>query len=62
MNIKAYIDESLEEFRTKITWPTWANLQATTGIVLIASLFLAIIILLMDTSSNQILKFIYGVK
>ncbi len=62
MDIRAYINESLEEFQTKITWPTWANLQATTGVVLLASLMLAVIIFLMDASSNQILKLIYGVK
>ena len=62
MDIRAYVNESLEELRTKITWPTWANLQATTGVVLLASLILALIIFLMDASSNQILKLIYGVK
>jgi preprotein translocase subunit SecE len=62
MDIRAYINESLEEFQTKITWPTWTNLQATTGVVLLASLMLAVIIFLMDASSNQILKLIYGVK
>ena len=62
MDIRAYINESLEELRTKITWPTWANLQATTGVVLLASLFLALIVFVMDASSNQILKLIYGVK
>ena len=62
MDIRAYINESLEELRTKITWPTWANLQATTGVVLLASAILAIIIFLMDASSNQLLKLIYGVK
>jgi preprotein translocase subunit SecE len=62
MDIRAYINESLEELRTKITWPTWTNLQATTGVVLFASLLLAVIIFLMDASSNQILKLIYGVK
>ena len=62
MDIRAYVNESLEELRTKITWPTWANLQATTGVVLLASLLLAVIIFLMDASSNQILKLIYGVK
>ncbi len=62
MDIRAYVNESLEELRTKITWPTWANLQATTGVVLLASAILAIIIFLMDASSNQLLKLIYGVK
>jgi preprotein translocase subunit SecE len=62
MNIKQYVQESLEEFRTKMTWPTWYNLQQTTGVVLLASLLLALIIFGMDTISNQALKLIYGVK
>jgi preprotein translocase subunit SecE len=62
MDIRAYVNESLDELRTKITWPTWANLQATTGVVLLASAILALIIFLMDASSNQLLKLIYGVK
>lgn len=62
MDIRAYVNESLKELQTKITWPTWANLQATTGVVLLASAILAIIIFLMDASSNQLLKLIYGVK
>jgi preprotein translocase subunit SecE len=60
--IRAYINESLEELRTKMTWPTWINLQQTTMIVLFASALLAVIIFGMDTISNQILKLIYGVK
>ena len=60
--IKSYINESLEELRTKITWPTWTNLQQTTGIVLFACALLALIIFSMDLISNQALKLIYGVK
>jgi preprotein translocase subunit SecE len=57
--LRTYINESLEELRTKMTWPSWINLQQTTGVVLFASLVLALIILGMDTVSNQILKLIY---
>lgn len=62
MNIKHYVQESVEEFRTKMTWPTWSNLQQTTGVVLLASLLLSLIIFGMDAISNQLLKLIYGVK
>ena len=62
MNIRQYVQESVEEFRTKMTWPTWSNLQQTTGVVLLASLLLALIIFGMDSISNQALKLIYGVK
>jgi preprotein translocase subunit SecE len=61
-NIRLYINESFDELKNKITWPTWINLQQTTGIVLIASAFLALLIFSMDTVSNQLLKLIYGVK
>jgi preprotein translocase subunit SecE len=61
--IRTYINESLEELRTKMTWPSWINLQQTTGVVLFASLVLALIILVMDTVSNQLLtNFIYRGK
>lgn len=60
--IRSYVNESLEELRSKITWPTWINLQQTTGIVLFACALLALIIFSMDLISNQALKLIYGVK
>lgn len=60
--IRSYVNESLEELQSKITWPTWLNLQQTTGIVLFACALLALIIFSMDLISNQALKLIYGVK
>lgn len=60
--IRLYVSESLEELKTKITWPTWINLQQTTGIVLLASALLALLIFGMDAVSNNVLKLIYGVK
>jgi preprotein translocase subunit SecE len=60
--LRAYINESLEELRNKMTWPTWTNLQQTTGVVLLASLLLALIIFGMDSIANQALKLIYGIK
>jgi preprotein translocase subunit SecE len=62
MDIRLYVQESLEELRNKISWPTWDNLLQSTAVVLLASAVLALIIFLMDSSSNAILKLIYGVK
>ncbi len=62
MNIRSYVQESLEEFRTKMTWPTWSNLQQTTGVVLLASILLSLVIFGMDAVSNQLMKLVYGVK
>ncbi len=60
--LKSYINESLDELRTKMTWPTWINLQQTTGIVLLACAVLALIIFAMDITANTALKLVYGVK
>ena len=60
--LRNYINESIDELRTKMTWPTWINLQQTTGIVLMACALLAVIIFAMDFVSNFALKLLYGVK
>jgi preprotein translocase subunit SecE len=60
--LRSYINESLEELKTKMTWPTWINLQQTTAVVLLASALLALIIFGMDSIANQALKLIYGIK
>jgi preprotein translocase subunit SecE len=61
--LRAYVRESFEELRTKMTWPTWQNLQQTTGIVLLACAVLALVIFFMDSIANQVLSnFIYRVK
>ena len=60
--IRSYVIESFDELKTKMTWPTWTNLQSTTGVVLLAIVFLTVIIFGMDFVSNQLLKFIYKVN
>ena len=57
-----YIKESYNELLNKVTWPTWANLQGSTIVVLVASLILALVIFLMDTISNSLLTFIYNLN
>lgn len=54
-----YIKESYNELVNKVTWPTWANLQGSTIVVIVASLLLSLIIFLMDSISNGLLTFIY---
>lgn len=55
------IKESYNELVNKVTWPTWANLQQSTILVLIASLIFALVVFLMDTVSKGIVDTIYGV-
>ena len=58
--LKLYVIESYNELIHKVTWPTWANLQSSTVVVLVASLILASIIFLMDVFSRTILDFVYS--
>lgn len=54
-----YVKESYEELKTKVSWPTWKELQSSAVIVSIASLIIAVVILLMDLSFEKIMEFIY---
>jgi preprotein translocase subunit SecE len=47
--IKTYIEEAVHELTTKVSWPTWDELQKSSIIVLITCLLLSILIWLMDT-------------
>jgi preprotein translocase subunit SecE len=58
--IQAYFRDSYTEMTEKVTWPTWAQLQQSTMIVLVATLFITSIVWLMDLASNNLLKFIYS--
>ncbi|MBI2966484.1 MAG: preprotein translocase subunit SecE [Bacteroidetes bacterium] len=59
--IALYIQDTYSEFLTKVTWPTWNELQASAIVVAVASLFIALIIYLMDTSLSFLLKTIYEI-
>jgi preprotein translocase subunit SecE len=56
-----YIRESYNELVNKVTWPSWANLQSSTILVLVASIILALVIFLMDTASKGVLNLIYNI-
>jgi len=58
--ISAYFKDSYQELTERVTWPSWLQLQQSTLIVLIATVFITGIVWIMDFSSNQLLKLIYG--
>jgi preprotein translocase subunit SecE len=58
--IKLYLIESYNELVNKVTWPTWANLIASTRVVLVGSLIIALIVLLMDAFSKQLTGLLYN--
>jgi preprotein translocase subunit SecE len=58
--ISAYFRDSYRELVEKVTWPTWAQLQQSTIIVLVATVIITAVVALMDFTSHQLLKLIYS--
>ena len=58
--VSNYFRDSYKELVEKVTWPTWAQLQQSTVIVLVATLLITGFVCVMDVFSNGILKFIYS--
>jgi len=59
-SVSEYIKESYIELTQKVTWPTWRELQSSAILVLVASLIIALIILLMDQTIGYVLKQFYS--
>ncbi len=59
--ISNYFKESYRELLEKVTWPTWAQLQQSTMIVIVATLVITALVWVMDTLTNGGLKFIYNI-
>ncbi|WP_276480953.1 preprotein translocase subunit SecE [Paraflavitalea pollutisoli] len=58
--VTTYFQESYRELLEKVTWPTWAQLQQSTMIVLVATLLITAIVWVMDLAAQSGLKFIYS--
>jgi preprotein translocase subunit SecE len=58
--IRTYIDEVSDELLHKVTWPTWAELQESAIIVMIASMIFAIVVFAMDFLFQKGMGFIYS--
>ena len=54
-----YLREAYNELVYKVTWPSWQELQSSAVVVLVASLIIALVVLVMDQASNNLLKLIY---
>ncbi|MDB5014787.1 MAG: preprotein translocase, SecE subunit [Daejeonella sp.] len=58
-NVVEFLKESYIEMVEKVTWPTWAELQNSAVIVLIASIIIALLVAGMDYSVGNALKLFY---
>jgi preprotein translocase subunit SecE len=57
--VGAYIKESYVELRQKVSWPTFAELQDSVVVVMVASLIIGLIIFLMDFGFQTIMNLFY---
>ncbi len=55
-----YFKESYTELAKKVTWPSWAQLQSSAILVMVASLIFALIIFVMDLGFKNIMTAIYN--
>jgi preprotein translocase subunit SecE len=59
--LREYLKLSTDELVNKVTWPTWADLQESTIIVMVASLLIAFVIYIIDIVSSGALGFFYQI-
>jgi preprotein translocase subunit SecE len=58
--ISTYFSESYKELVEKVTWPTWAQLQQSTVIVLVATALVSVVVFAMDAVSKGLLNLVYS--
>ena len=54
-----YIKDSYKELVEKVSWPSFAQLQSSTIVVMVASLIFAMIVLVMDVSFEPVMQGVY---
>ena len=54
-----YVKESYNELVNKVTWPTFPQLQSSTIVVMVASVILAVVVLAMDVTFENVMAGIY---
>lgn len=54
-----YLKESFYEFRYYVKWPEWNNLQISTIIVALSTVFLSIFLFIIDFSFSHIIQIVY---
>ncbi len=55
----AYLKDSYDELKHKVSWPTWSELQGSAIVVSIASLIIALVVYTMDISLRSLLEQFY---
>jgi preprotein translocase subunit SecE len=58
--IRTYLSDTYIELVTKVSWPTWKELNGSAVIVMVSTLITAILIYVMDRSFKLLMDMIYG--
>ena len=61
MRIVSYTKEAYTELVQKVSWPSMSQLSHSAVIVMVASLLLALVVLVMDLAFENIMKAIYSI-
>ena len=56
----SYLKEAFSELLNKVTWPSWSDLQNSSIVVAIATLIIALVIYLLDTTFSNALDLYYS--
>jgi preprotein translocase subunit SecE len=59
--MRVWFDEVYDELVNKVTWPTWAELQESAIIVMIATVIFAIVVFAMDFAFQNGMEFVYSI-
>jgi len=59
--VAGYLQETYNELIHKVSWPSWADLQSSSIVVLVASLIIALVIFAMDFSFQHVFQFLYKI-
>lgn len=56
-----YVRDSYKELTTKVSWPTWSQLQQSTMIVLVATILITLMVSAMDFAAGGALSYVYNI-
>ena len=59
--ITNYLSDTYNELIHKVSWPSWADLQSSSIVVMIASIIIAIVVFAMDISFQNLFEFLYKI-
>ena len=57
--IKTYFEETTNELVTKVSWPTWQELQGSAMVVMVASILIALVVFAMDSAFGKLTELAY---